>query len=205
MNFFRKYFYKNNSLRNDMLYLDSILLIILAYFIYIGYKRGFVLSFSAFLLITIGAIVSYFVAHHFAITFFQTGTLFFYLFFFIFFIGCLIGIKKLLKKLEIYLLDLLKKSDLIWVNALLGAVLGFFKMAIIVFIVISVIGAFEVRSLIQPLSKSFVASSLYSVVRNISQINLMKVIRNMENPKNSFHQNHYVLASTKQIQKDKQH
>jgi uncharacterized membrane protein required for colicin V production len=188
-----------------MLYLDSILLIILVYFIYSGYKRGFVLSLNNFLLLTLGAIAAYFVAKHFASTFFKTGSFLFYLSFFLFFILTLIGVRKLLKKLEVKLLALLKKSDLMWLNSLLGALLGFLKVAVVVFIIISVLGAFQIRSAIKPISQSFVASSLYSTVRHVTQINLMRTIQEMRrDTPTALHKSKYYQASKRQLTQDEQ-
>lgn len=161
-----------------MSFLDIFFSILIIYFIYKGYQQGFLSMLNSPVKNIFGVFLAYILSTK-IVTLFYPNTISSYPFAFVVsFLVSIFALKVLFQYFYKFLTDILKKFSLEWIDFVLGGILGFMKVSLITFLILSVLGALHFDAVGQRAFKSSLVKILYSTSRKLTGINLMHEIRN---------------------------
>lgn len=158
---------------------DLIFLIITGYFIYMGYKNGFIKSFRVFLAIIGGAIFSYLLCES-SIGILYPGTFrnpftakaVLFVIYFILFNLASFYLERLLTKL-------FAKVQVVWFDQAMGALFGFIKSSLIVYVLVSVSISANLIPVKKAVADSVLVKKIYFMVKMTTQTNLVQKLNQM--------------------------
>lgn len=162
-----------------MNHLDAVFLLLAFFLIYKGYKNGFIHTLKKFTLVIGGTVVAYLLSSSTYQWIYPKVFSNKSLAQFTMFIAYMFGFYFLAHILEKILLKGMKKLSMEWVNQALGSIFGVVKSCALIFIFVSMVGAFNIKFLKGPIISGIFVKKVYLMVKDITNLNLVSELRKL--------------------------